>query len=115
MSNYINKKFSYEESPKTEESWINSSENNRKKLIFEVLISNPIYENFEIIRADKNGNVILKTEKSILASERGVLLLDLEQILKDKVDRGITIWLDPVGDKSKLRNLRGIEIKSTKD
>ena len=48
----------------------------------------------------------------IKASERGILLLDLEQLLKNKIDQGITIWLEPVGDKSKLRNLRGIKIKS---
>ncbi len=115
MSNYINKEFSYEDSPKTGQAWINSSEDYRRKLISKILINNTKYEDFEIIRAESNGNVILRTEKSIQASERGVLLLDLEQILKDKVDQGITIWLEPVGDKSKLRNLRGIEIKSDKN
>ena len=112
MSNYIKKKFSYEDSPKTDKAWIESSEDYRKELISKVLINNKKFDGFEIIRAESNGNVILKTEKSIQASIRGILLLDLEQNLKDKVDQGITIWLEPVGDKSKLRNLRGIEIKS---
>ena len=32
----------------------------------------------------------------------------------ESIDNGITVWLEPVGDKSKLRNLRGIEIKPNK-
>jgi len=111
LSNYINKKFSYENSPKTSQNWIKLSEDERKKQIFEILINNPNYESFEIIKAEKNGNVILRIEKLLQASERGILLLNLEQILKNTIDQGITIWLEPVGDKSKLRNLRGIEIK----
>ena len=51
----------------------------------------------------------MKIETKIPASERGVLLLELEKSLKLKIDEGITIWLEPVGDKSKLRQLRGIK------
>ena len=40
------------------------------------------------------------------------MLLELEEKLKKELDEGITIWLEPVGDKSKLRNLRGINIKT---
>ena len=39
------------------------------------------------------------------------MLLELEEMLKNFVDKSITIWLEPVGDKSKLRNLRGIKFK----
>ena len=39
------------------------------------------------------------------------MLLDLESLIKDNIDDGISIWLEPVGDKSKLRNLRGINFK----
>ena len=42
---------------------------------------------------------------------RGTKLLDLEELLKENVDLGITIWLEPLGDKNSLRNLRGIEVK----
>ena len=66
----------------------------------------------KITKAEPNGNVILKIEKSIQASERGILLLDLESLLKNKIDQAITIWLEPVGDKSKLRKLRGLTIKN---
>ena len=112
MSNYINKKFSYENSPKPGIKWQGLREEERKKLVLKHISKNPKYETFEISRAEENGSVTLKIEKSIQASERGILLLDLEELLKNNIDQGITIWLEPVGDKSKLRNLRGIEIKS---
>jgi hypothetical protein len=50
-------------------------------------------------------------KETIPTNIRGLLLLDLEKKLKDNIDNGLTVWLEPVGDKSKLRNLRGIKIK----
>ena len=38
------------------------------------------------------------------------MLIDLENKIKT-IDPGLTLWLEPVGDKSKLRNLRGITFK----
>ncbi len=111
MVNYINKKYSLENSPKPSKNWIELPESKRIKKIHEILLSDPKYKHFEIIRAEENGYVILRIENSIEAKIRGVLLLELEEILKNSIDHGITIWLEPVGDKSKLRNLRGIEIK----
>ena len=40
-----------------------------------------------------------------------MLLLDLEERLKKNIDKGLTVWFEPIGDKSKLRNLRGIKIQ----
>ena len=53
----------------------------------------------------------LLCKKNIFASmnKRGLFLLELEERLKSAIDKGITIWLEPVGDKSKLRQLRGIK------
>ena len=112
MNNYINRKYSYEDSPKTQTRWRNLYEKDRIKIIYEVLNQDKKYESFEIIKAEEKGHVTLRIEKSIQASERGILLLKLEEYLKKTIDQGITIWLEPVGDKSKLRNLRGIEIKT---
>jgi hypothetical protein len=112
LHNLINKKVAFENSPQTNQEWISLSEQDRTGQILKLLKQKPEYENFEIVKAENNGYVILRTEKLIKANERGVLLLEIEQLLKDEIDSGITIWLEPVGDKSKLRNLRGIEIKS---
>jgi len=56
--------------------------------------------------------VVLRIEHTTPSNTRGLLLLDLESKLKASIDKGLTIWLEPVGDKSKLRNLRGVTIKS---
>ena len=60
---------------------------------------------------DQNTKLRKNVEKNILPNIRGPLLLDLETSLKNSIEKCITIWLEPVGDKSKLRKLRGIEIK----
>ena len=39
-------------------------------------------------------------------------ILELEERLKSKIDKGITVWCEPIGDKSKLRKLRGIKINT---
>tara|TARA_B110000438_G_C15793840_1_gene641959 strand:- start:1820 stop:2206 length:387 start_codon:yes stop_codon:yes gene_type:complete len=111
MVNYINKDNSLAESPKVNLEWKQKSEKDRIKLITDKLITNPLYSTFEVVKADENAQVILRIEKSIPASKRGVMLLELEEMLKNLVDKSITIWLEPVGDKSKLRNLRGIKFK----
>ena len=70
---------------------------------------NTLYEEFEVTSAPENGQIVLRIEKNIPANERGLFLLELEESLKSTVDKGITVWCEPVGDKSKLRNLRGIK------
>ena len=84
----------------------------RIELINNELKKNTLYESFEPTNAPDNGQVVVKVEKTIPANERGLLLLELEEKLKSSVDKGITIWCEPVGDKSKLRKLRGIEINT---
>ncbi|WP_156302385.1 hypothetical protein [Methylogaea oryzae] len=42
------------------------------------------------------------------AGERGTLLLDLEAFLKETVEPSLAVWLEPLGDRSSLRNLRGM-------
>jgi hypothetical protein len=36
----------------------------------------------------------------------------LEDYLKESIDAGLVVWLEPFGDRNSLRNLRGIEVKS---
>ena len=112
MINYINKEYALADSPLTSSDWKKKSEKERTNLINKELRSSSLYEGFEVISSSEEGQTILKIEKSIPANERGVLLLDLEDLLKNSIDKGITIWLEPIGDKSKLRNLRGIKFKT---
>ena len=114
MSNLINKSVALKNSPIPLVNWISLSDQNKKKLVSSEILNSKLLDEFEVITTDKSGNVILKIEKSIPARERGILLLKVEKILKEKIDDALVIWLEPVGDKSKLRNLRGIEIKPEK-
>ena len=94
------------------ESWKNLSLDEKKKLVKNEISSDKKTKSFEIFKIDNDEKVILKINESISASIRGMLLLDLEEKLKKNIDQALTIWLEPVGDKSKLRNLRGIKMKS---
>ncbi|OUU53446.1 MAG: hypothetical protein CBC25_00500 [Pelagibacteraceae bacterium TMED65] len=67
------------------------------------------------IQADKSNNtisLIVETLHKLSPSERGTLLLDLEDQLF-KVNDKIRVWHVPIGDKNSLRNLRGISVNST--
>lgn len=65
-----------------------------------------------IVSAKADGQVTVNFAQPQSASKRGQLLLDLEEFLKKEVDQGLTVWLEPLGDRNSLRNLRGIEVKA---
>ena len=98
--------------PTPREDWLNKSEEDRKTIINLELNKSELYKNFKVIKALDNGQIVFKIEKIIHANERGLLLLELEERLKSKIDKGITVWCEPIGDKSKLRKLRGIKINT---
>ena len=104
--------FSKSKTPTPSEDWLNKSEEDRKTIINLELNKSELYKNFKVIKALDNGQIVFKIEKIIHANERGLLLLELEERLKSKIDKGITVWCEPIGDKSKLRKLRGIKINT---
>jgi hypothetical protein len=114
MSHYINKHFATLESPTVSSKWSNATEDKRIELVYDQLKKNVIYKNFAVVQAQKDGKVTLRIEESIPAAMRGLMLLELEELLKNFIDKGVTVWLEPVGDKSKLRQLRGIKIIAEK-
>jgi len=65
-----------------------------------------------IVEAKQDGQIIVKLLEPLTADKRGTLLLDLEEFLKGSLDPGLVVWLESLGDRSSLRNLRGIEVKS---
>ena len=103
------KNFSNQETPKPSEKWKKLSKVSRFEMIAKELKKNELYSGFEVVEAPDNGQIVLKIERALPAKERGILLLELEEKLKSALDKGISVWLEPVGDKSKLRNLRGIK------
>ena len=64
------------------------------------------------VEAKPDGQVIIRLLEPVPADKRGTLLLDLEAFLKESIDPGLAVWLEPLGDHNSLRNLRGIEVKS---
>ena len=109
---YIMKNFAYTQTPKTTNEWTKLSEDLRKKKIIDEISNNDELKEFEVRQASKDGQIVFKISKSISSNTRGLLLLSLEEQLKNNIDQGLTVWLEPVGDRSKLRNLRGVKITS---
>lgn len=67
---------------------------------------------FVVVDARMDGQVIVNLLEPISADKRGTVLLDLEAFLKESIDPGLVVWLDSLGDRNSLRNLRGIEVKA---
>ena len=65
-----------------------------------------------IMEAKRDGQIIVSLLESLPADKRGTVLLDLEAFLKEAIDPGLVVWLEPLGDRNSLRNLRGIEVKA---
>ena len=69
------------------------------------------FNGLAVTAARPNGEVIVTLAGSISIPKRGPLLLDFEASLKKAIDPGLAVWLEPLGDRNSLRNLRGIEVK----
>lgn len=65
-----------------------------------------------IAAAKADGQITVNLTEPLSAGKRGQLLLDLEEYLKKAIDPGLTVWLEALGDRNSLRNLRGIEVKA---
>tara|TARA_Y100000591_G_C21729641_1_gene643327 strand:- start:619 stop:948 length:330 start_codon:yes stop_codon:yes gene_type:complete len=107
---FINEAF--KKTPEPQLSWSKLDSTKRIIKIKEELRKNKKYDDFEIFHTTQSGNIVFKINRNVPSDERGLLLLDLENQLKKNIDEALTVWLEPVGDKSKLRNLRGIKFKA---
>jgi hypothetical protein len=106
------KQLSEEDSPVVGSKWKKFNSKERHELVNNELILNRFNEFLEIIDLKDDGQIILNFKVEVLAGIRGQMLLNFEKIIKKNVDKGLVIWLQPLGDKSSLRRLRGIEVKS---
>lgn len=100
------------ETPSPRPAWLQFSDEERLSRVKEALRADAIAASvIQIISAKQDGQIIVSLAGSP-ADKRGTLLLDLEASLKKAIDPALVVWLEPLGDKSSLRNLRGIEVKS---
>lgn len=107
--------YSTIETPVPGKEWISSNQIERMVLVRNAWKNIEKYSNLAVIDCRSNGEVFVEMMEPMSSNQRGTLLLDAEQVLKKQVDDAITIWLEPLGDKSTLRNLRGIKVKITRD
>ena len=107
--------YSTIETPVPGQEWISGSQNERMALVRNAWKDIDKYLNLAVIDCRSNGEVFVEMKEPMSSNQRGTLLLDAEQVLKKQVDDAITIWLEPLGDKSTLRNLRGIKVKISRD
>lgn len=100
--------------PVPSEAWHRMSDVERLVVIERTLAahSSGLGANLVVSGAKQDGQAIFHFGEPVGASRRGSILLDLEELLKATIDPGITVWLEPLGDRNSLRNLRGIEVKS---
>jgi len=99
------------DTPEVKDPWIAMDVAQRKANIKNVIQSQQC-QVCEVVSIKNDGQVIIRFTEPVAVSKRGLLLLDLEAALKSEIDQGITVWVEALGDKNSLRNLRGIEVKS---
>ena len=100
------------ETIKPNSNWINKTRDQRISIVSTQLKKFAGAEDFVVVEADEIGQIIIAIENGLPANKRGLYLLELEQYLKNNIDKGLHLWCEPVGDKSRLRNLRGVTIKT---
>lgn len=110
-SHYLN--YARTETLSPTKQWADTNDNQRLTTVLGAIKTVPKFlEMVQIVSTRTDGQVIVTLLKPLPASERGTLLLDLEEFLKASIDSGLVVWVEPLGDKSSLRNLRGIRVKA---
>jgi hypothetical protein len=104
--------FAEVNSPAPSLEWRESETSHRVKLVTEFVNSRKEFQLLRVTRALPDGQIFVELAESLSPALRGSLLLDFESELKNYVDHGLVVWCEPLGDKSTLRNLRGIEIRT---
>lgn len=100
------------ETPSPGPAWKGSSDAERLARVREALPAAPIPAgSIAVVEAKEDGQVIVSLSVPVPAAKRGPLLLDFEEFLKNTLDPGLVVWLEALGDRNSLRNLRGIEVK----
>lgn len=109
-----NLRFAHTETPTPGQAWCQLSDEARLALVNDTVAANAAFSNKTLtaVEAKQDGQVIIRLLEPVSADKRGTLLLDLEAFLKGAIDQALVVWLEPFGDRSSLRNLRGIEVKS---
>jgi hypothetical protein len=104
--------FPLDPTPQPSAEWTQLTNHERLELVVNVTESGIFSALLEPVTALSTGFVYVELVTPLSAAERGVKLRDYESLLKSSIDESLTVWCEPVGDKSALRKLRGIEVKA---
>lgn len=104
--------FASTPTPQPSAKWSGLSADGRLQLVVTVTTNGDFKSVLTPVSALPTGFVYVELTSPIPASERGVKLREYEALLKSSIDESLTVWCEPVGDKSALRKLRGIEVKA---
>ncbi len=99
------------DTPQVSADWSLRPLNDRLNLIAELLKSRQEFGGLAVSRLKDDGSVFFEMESPIPPADRGITLRRLEVLLKAKIDPGLTVWIEPKGDKNALRRLRGVKVK----
>jgi len=108
------KHFADVETPLPSPAWSSMDKSQRMDQVLIKLEASPaqFLDNVKVVAAKSDGQIIVQMKQEQPASKRGPMLLDLEDYLKATIDEALCVWLEPLGDRNSLRNLRGIEVKA---
>ena len=101
--------FTHKQSPAPKE-WKLMTDKQKTENITRCLTKKNI-KNLSLESFNDDGQIVFKIEENIPVNKRGLFLIEFERFLKNEIDHSLTIWCSAQGDKSKLRKLRGVEIK----
>ena len=104
------RKFSKVETDVVSSEWLGMDQDARLSVINNAVERTSFKDFIRFTKATETGAVYAILLKPIGPGDRGTLLLDLEEFLKENIDKGISIWCEPIGDRNSLRNLRGVQI-----
>ena len=101
--------FTHKQSP-SPKNWKLMTDNQKTESINRCLKEKKVI-NLSLESFSDDGQIVFKIIENIAVNKRGLFLIEFESFLKNEIDKSLTIWCSAQGDKSKLRNLRGVEIK----
>lgn len=100
--------FTHKQSP-SPKNWKLMTDNQKRESINRCLKEKKVI-NLSLESFSDDGQIVFKIIENIAVNKRGLFLIEFESFLKNEIDKSLTIWCSAQGDKSKLRNLRGIKI-----
>jgi hypothetical protein len=100
------------EAVRTAEYWKNMNDDERLGLVANFMKIHQLGSELRPISCGEDGMIYFDQVVQIPVNLRADALLDLEDALKVKIDKGLTVWIQPQSDKNALRKLRGVEVKS---